>query len=62
MPPQFRRYGMDVAGREHQRYFHRVGRTFPTDDAAYAEFLSTVKEEGMKAFLDDAPLIPLPRH
>lgn len=34
---------------------------FASDDAAYAEFLSTVKEEGMKVFLDDATVIPFPR-
>ena len=36
--------------------------TFPSDDAAYAEFLSTVEEEGMKVFLDDENVILPPLH
>lgn len=35
--------------------------TFPTDDAARAEFLNTVKEEGMKVFLEDGNVIPFRR-
>lgn len=35
---------------------------FPTDDAAYAEFLSTVNDEGMQVFLDDGNVIPFKRH
>jgi hypothetical protein len=30
---------------------------FETDDAAFAEFLSTVEEEGMTAFVDVSPVI-----
>ena len=35
--------------------------TFPTDDAAYAEFLRTVEDEGMETFLDTAKVIPFKR-
>ena len=34
---------------------------FPTDDAAYREFLRTVDEEGMTTFLDSVTVIPLKR-
>lgn len=34
---------------------------FPSDDAAYAEFLATVEEEGMKVFLDDGNVVPFKR-
>lgn len=34
---------------------------FETDDAAYAEFEKTAKEEGMKSFLDGADIIQFPR-
>jgi len=34
---------------------------FPTDDAANAEFLRTVANEGMTAFLDSAKVIRFPR-
>lgn len=34
---------------------------FPSDDEAYAEFERTVREEGMKAFLDNAKVIPFPK-
>lgn len=32
---------------------------FPTDEAAWTEFMSTVEDEGMKTFLDDGNVIPL---
>jgi uncharacterized protein len=35
--------------------------TFPSDDAANEEFLRTVAEEGMAAFLDNAKIIRFPR-
>ena len=35
--------------------------TFATDDAAYAAFRQTVDEEGMRAFLDQAVVIPFRR-
>lgn len=35
--------------------------TFPTDDAAYAEFQRTLNEEGVTVFLDAAKVIPFPR-
>ncbi len=35
--------------------------TFPTDDAAYAAFRQTVDEEGMRAFLNQAVVIPFRR-
>ncbi len=34
---------------------------FPSDDAANEEFLRTVAEEGMAAFLDDEKVVPLRR-
>lgn len=34
---------------------------FPTDDAANEEFLRTVADEGMAAFLDGAKVIPFRR-
>lgn len=34
---------------------------FPSDDAAYAEFLATVEVEGMQVFLDDGNVIPFKR-
>lgn len=34
---------------------------FATDNAAYAAFRQTVDEEGMRAFLDQAIIIPLKR-
>ena len=36
------------------------GTSFPTDEAAYAEFERTVAEEGMRTFLDNAKAIPFP--
>ena len=37
------------------------GDQFSSDEAANEEFLRTVAEEGMAAFLDDAKVIPFPR-
>ena len=34
---------------------------FPSDDAAYEEFLRTVADEGMAAFLDSAKVVPFRR-
>ncbi|EQB08238.1 hypothetical protein L286_02565 [Sphingobium sp. HDIP04] len=34
---------------------------FATDDAAWAAFRRTVEEEGMRAFLDQAVVIPFRR-
>ena len=34
---------------------------FPSDSDAYQEFLRTVAEEGMQAFLDKGKVIPFPR-
>lgn len=34
---------------------------FPTDDAAYAEFLRTASDDGMEQFLDSAKVIRFPR-
>jgi hypothetical protein len=34
---------------------------FPSDSDAYQEFLRTVAEEGMQAFLDKGNVIPFPR-
>jgi len=34
---------------------------FPTDDAAYMEYKRTVRDEGMKSFLDNGNIIQFPR-
>ena len=34
---------------------------FPSDEAANAEFLRTIDEEGVATFLDDAKIMPFPR-
>jgi hypothetical protein len=34
---------------------------FPTDDAALAEALKTIREEGLSAFLDNANVIEFPK-
>lgn len=34
---------------------------FPSDDAACAEFLATVEDEGMQVYLDDGNVLPFKR-